>query len=563
MLLADALVEILKTLQVRYVFGVSGANIEHFHDAMYRVGDGKIDAILAKHESAAAFMADGVARTHNTLGVCCATSGGGMMNLAVGIAEAFADGVPLLAIIGQPPTRLEGKGAFQDSSGAKNTVNAVQLFESISKCVVKISSKTDFQQTMLHILTTIFDKRLGPGVLLIPSDLFTMEVDLTDYTSLFQLNNFRQRELNTPNQLYHQINSRLEAANNPLILLGKHVKFSLDANVLEKFSNHYNCSIASSLADVGASLQNNARHIGLVGICGHTDLHQYIEKHVDLFIAIECDLSVMTTFGISNSMNETNCVYIGKDAGLAKCIVNIDNVIEGETNHILNTLMELSPNLSIVKNGRDNTVPKFKRQIVASDHNLIPILNQLQSSVSKVDNIYFDAGDCVATAAHYLKFSDNTKTFIALGMGNMGYAIPAAIGGQLYSSKDQRSIVFVGDGGFLMSGFEIHTAVELKLPILFIIFNNNKHGMCATRQKLFFENRVISATYADVHPAQAVQSLCDAPQLICYRCVTTKQLETALENYAANNEKTFVIEIVVSQDDIPPFIPFQNIRKKD
>lgn len=562
MILADALVEILKILQVRYVFGVSGANIEHFHDAIYRVGDGEIDAILAKHETAAAFMADGVARTHNTLGVCCATSGGGMMNLAVGIAEAFADGVPLLAIIGQPPSKLEGKGAFQDSSGAKSTVNAVQLFESISKCVVKVSSKTDFQQKMLYLLTTIFDKRLGPGVLLIPSDLFTMHVDPIDYAALFQLNNFRDSRSNIPEQKCNEINSRLAAAKNPLILLGKHIKFSLDATVLDEFSNHYNCSIASALADVGASLQNNPRHVGLVGICGHSDLHQYIEKHVDLFLAIECDLDVMTTIGISGNLNKTNCIYIGKDAGLAQCIVNMDNVIEGDTNHILNTLMELSPDSSIPSDRVDNTVPKFKRQIVDSKHNLIPILNKLQPSVSNVDNIYFDAGDCVATAAHYLKFSDHTKTFIALGMGNMGYAIPAAIGAQLYSSKGHRSIVFVGDGGFLMSGFDVHTAVELKLPILFIIFNNNKHGMCATRQKLFFEGRLISAVYAPIHLAEATQSLCNDTQLVCYRCHTDKQLGIALDDYTANNEKTFVIEIVISQDDVPPFIPFQNIRKK-
>src|ERR1700744_3521965 len=101
MKLVDALVETLREWGVRYVFGVSGANVEHLHDAIHRLGDGELEAVLAKSEVGAAFMADARARVHGTLGVCCATSGGGMMNLAVGIAESFADSVPVLAIVGQ------------------------------------------------------------------------------------------------------------------------------------------------------------------------------------------------------------------------------------------------------------------------------------------------------------------------------------------------------------------------------------------------------------------------------------------------------------------------------
>ena len=127
MILADAIVTCLRELNLRYMFGVSGANIEHVHDAVFRLG--KIDnvehgqaqnsfaTVMTKSEYGAAFMADARARTHNTLGVCCATSGGGMMNLAVGIAESYAHSVPVLALVGQPPIAQEGRGSFQDSSG--------------------------------------------------------------------------------------------------------------------------------------------------------------------------------------------------------------------------------------------------------------------------------------------------------------------------------------------------------------------------------------------------------------------------------------------------------------
>src|SRR5688500_13602201 len=125
MIVADALASSLRDWGIRHVFGVSGANIEHFHDAIHRLGDGRLQAVLARSEVGAAFMADGHARVHRTLGVCCATSGGGMMNLAVGIAESFAESVPVLAIVGQVPTSVEGRGGFQDSSGIGRTVDAL------------------------------------------------------------------------------------------------------------------------------------------------------------------------------------------------------------------------------------------------------------------------------------------------------------------------------------------------------------------------------------------------------------------------------------------------------
>jgi acetolactate synthase-1/2/3 large subunit len=144
MKLADALVTTLRDWGLEYLFGVSGANIEHLHDAVHRLGGERFRSVCAKSEVGAAFMADCRARVHRTLGVCCSTSGGGMMNLAVGVAEAFAESVPLLAVVGQPPTRLEGRGAFQDSSGIGRSVNAAGLWAAISKYQARITEPGQF-----------------------------------------------------------------------------------------------------------------------------------------------------------------------------------------------------------------------------------------------------------------------------------------------------------------------------------------------------------------------------------------------------------------------------------
>ncbi|MBF0443241.1 MAG: hypothetical protein HQK54_15135, partial [Oligoflexales bacterium] len=166
--LNDAIVEVLKALGVRQVFGVSGANIEHLHDSIFRRGGSKLSAVLAKSESGAAFMADGLARSQNTLGVCCSTSGGGMMNMAVGLAESYADRVPILALIGQPPDTLAGLGAFQDSSGRGRSLDAYKLFSAMSAFVKVFDSTTDFWSTMTEAIQRATSLPKGPAVLLIP-----------------------------------------------------------------------------------------------------------------------------------------------------------------------------------------------------------------------------------------------------------------------------------------------------------------------------------------------------------------------------------------------------------
>src|SRR6187549_1320529 len=160
MKLVDALVSTLRDWDVRYVFGVSGANIEHLHDAIHRLGEGRLASVLAKSEVGASFMADSRARVHRTLGVCCATSGGGMMNLAVGVAEAYAESVPMLALVGQVASPLEGMGGFQDSSGIGRTVDGQRLWTAVAKHVDKLDGR-HFWERLYEAVSTALSGRPG------------------------------------------------------------------------------------------------------------------------------------------------------------------------------------------------------------------------------------------------------------------------------------------------------------------------------------------------------------------------------------------------------------------
>ena len=182
-------------------------------------------------------------------------------------------------------------------------------------------------------------------------------------------------------------------------------------------------------------------------------------------------------------------------------------------------------------------------------------LDLLQKVLPRGGHILYDAGNCAAAALHKLDVPPGTSATIALGMGGMGYAISAAIGVALGSSADQRTVVLAGDGALLMEGFEIHTAAELNLPILFVIFNNAMHGMCVTRQQTFFGGRLECVRYAPVDAAAVARGLAHSERLWVGRASTTDELLVALKEYVAHAFEPGVLELVLAREEVPPFTP--------
>ncbi|MGW4354586.1 thiamine pyrophosphate-binding protein, partial [Nocardia sp. NPDC004582] len=163
---ADLIVERL-AIHAGHVFGVGGANIEDLYDALHR--HPRLTGIIAKHEFGAATMADGYARATNRLGVVAATSGGGAMNLLAALAESFDSRVPVLALVGQPPLGLEGRGAFQDTSGVPGRIDAERLFAQVARCCVKVLSPHDISSALDRAIAAALTG--GPAVLLLPKDV--------------------------------------------------------------------------------------------------------------------------------------------------------------------------------------------------------------------------------------------------------------------------------------------------------------------------------------------------------------------------------------------------------
>lgn len=564
MKLNDALVFALKSLDVRYVFGVSGANIEHLHDALARLGDGKIEGILAKSESGAAFMADAHARVHNRLGVCCTTSGGGMLNALPGIGEAYAESVPMLAIIGQIPLSLEGRGGFQDSSLWSGGPNAEKLFEATTKFCRKVERASDFWPLFAEAIRAAHSGRKGPVALLIPRDLYDQEVgDVTVSTIQKWRSDCEQQQ---PSEADIGIFfDTLEQARKPLLWLGHGVSRSMDPFAVTHFAMHTNIPTVTTMSGRQLMPHDAPNYLGMVGTAGHPSVHEYIEKEADLIIAVGTGLSVMARGPTTEALAKKRILSINVDrSSILRVAPHTQNIRAdaGLFFRMLNEHTRLTKQRYSRPQNYTRTVlkpldaPYTVSTTSHSDFRQSEAIALIEKVFPQNGHILFDAGNCAAASLHWTSVPKGSTSTIALGMGTMGYAVGGAIGAQLGSPQGTRTVSIVGDGAFLMSGLEMHTAIELALPILFIVFNNAGHGMCVTRQQLYFEGRQACSTYHDFSVADVAASLAGNRDCFVSSVESMSALESAISRYLSNAQRPGVLEIRNYREEWPPFAPF-------
>lgn len=571
MKLADALVTTLRDWDLEYVFGVGGANIEHFYDAAHRLGDGKFRVIAAKSEIGAAFMADCRARTHRTLGVCCATSGGGMMNLAVGVAESFAESIPVLAIVGQPPTALQGRGAFQDSSGIGRSVNADRLWSAITKHHVNITDPLQFWEMLEASVRACLSGRPGPAVLMIPRDMFDREVGAPPPRFPKSLRELMTHDMES-SAAVDDLFDTIRAAQCPVLLLGGGVLRCSDLNAIGEFARRNKIYVATTLSSKGAFPNDDPLYLGMAGVAGEPSVHQFLNEVADLVVCVGTDLGAMTTQPIKTALSPEKLAVVNVDVSEAHRIVTPKlslQMDEGVAFSLLNkrcddllsqpTMPAPVPSLRYAARKAPELAPTDFDDDLESDRDGLrqsEALQVLQQFLPEEGHLVFDAGNCAAAALHYLSLPRDVTSTIALGMGGMGYAIAGAIGAQLGSRPGTRTMVLCGDGAFLMLGTEVHTAVHYRLPILFVVFNNNMHGMCVTRQQLYFQGRVEGARYPQVSISDMARGLGVSDRLWVASASTAEQVADALNDFELRSSGPGVLELRLQCEEIPPFAPF-------
>ncbi|MGX4694627.1 thiamine pyrophosphate-binding protein [Streptomyces sp. JNUCC 63] len=580
MRLVDYVVGELERIGVRYVFGVGGANIEDLYDAVHRSA-GPIRGVTAKHEFSAVTMADGHTRATARLGVVAATSGGGAMNLVPGLAEAHASRIPLLALVGQPPTDLEGRGAFQDSSGRAGSFDALDVFAPVSRFCARVTEPGAIAGLLAQAVSAAQADPRGPAVLLLPKDVQQALVDIPyGADTTLRVGAPGVREAGGPagskgaaartaapapaagddpaaEATYARPAPRpesasvtaalgvLENASRVLVIAGEGVAGARARGELAGLVRHLGACVAVTPDAKDVFDNRSPRFVGVAGVMGHREVEDCLRR-ADACLLVGTRLPVLARGRLESPLTETPVVCVDPEPPFVPGVA-----LRGEPAATLRTLRQrLRP--------RPPACPAHRPPSVSSAPALPETGNGYGAAVASIAqalpqdaHVFVDAGNVGASVIHALPAPRDGRFVVAVGMGGMGYTFGAGIGAALATGR--RTYVVAGDGAFFMHGMEVHTAVEYAAPVTFVVLNNNAHAMCVTREELFQGGARAENLF---HPAAiAAGAAAMFPRLHVASTDTPAQLRRAL---LRSNDRPGPSLVAMDFDhrEIPPFQPF-------
>lgn len=547
----DSIVDYLASGGVRYLFGVDGANIEDLYDAAHLRRD--ITAVLAKHEFSAAAMADGYSRSGAGLGVVIATSGGGSLNIVPGLGESLASRVPVLALVGQPPLSLDGRGSFQDTSGCNGSLDAHALFSAVSVFCERVTDPADIVTLLPRAVRAAFSG--GPAVLLLPKDIQQAVLDRDRYAVERNGRTPASRQIGDP----HPIARALRKVDGPVTIIAGDQVIRDDARAeLEQLRAVLRACVAvtpDAKDAAGTPGMGSSSSVGVTGVMGHPGAAEAISGSA-VCLLVGSRLPVTARAGLDAALAETRVLSIGSAAPYIPCT------------HIRSD--DLSASLPLLTRGlighgrprglrvadriprKELDPPAFGGDGVRYRDAMKALDRLLPADV----DIVVDAGNTGAAAVHYLPVRRRGRFVVALGMGGMGYSFGAGIG--VAFGRRRRTVVIAGDGSFFMHGLELHTAIQHRLPVTFVLFNNNAHAMCVTREQLYYDgtysyNRFSSsrlgAGLSAMFPGMPSVDVADVADL-------SGAVASALDAHGPS-----VVSVECSADEIPPFAPFLAVTR--
>ena len=541
--MVDHIVEHLAAIGVEHIFGVGGANIEDLYDAAHFQPE--VTAILAKHEFSAAAMADGYSRSGAGLGVVAATSGGGCLNTVPGLAESLASRVPVLALIGQPKTTLDGQGAFEDTSGRNGALNGEALFSGVSVYCRRVVQPGDIVSALPEAIAAT--RTGGPAVLLLPKNVQQAEVLMNGFVrGLIQ----PRAQLGDP----HPIARALRSVDGPVtIIAGEQVARDDARAELERLRAVLRARVATvpDAKDVaGIPGLGSSSALGVTGVMGHPGVAAAVANSA-LCLLVGTQMSVTARTGLDDALASVPTFSIGSAPPYVPCTHIYTDDLRGSlafltlalTGHGRPTRVrvgDLVPRTDLVPPPFEGPGVRYREAMAVLD-----------AALTAGADVVVDAGNAGAAAIHYLPVRRDGRFVVALGMGGMGYAFGAGVG--MAFGRRRRTVVIAGDGAFYMHGMEIHTAIEYRLPVTFVLFDNHAHAMCVTRERLFYDDLY---SYNRFGPSRLGAGLAAMfPGLPSADVDQIGDLPAALRS-ALDVDGPSVVSVECAADEIPPFAPF-------
>ncbi|MGH3541475.1 MAG: thiamine pyrophosphate-binding protein [Mycobacterium sp.] len=548
----DHIVGHLAGIGIEYVFGVDGANIEDLYDAAYFRSD--ITAVLAKHEFSAATMADGYSRSGAGLGVVAATSGGGALNLVPGLGESLTSRVPVLALVGQPATTMDGQGSFQDTSGHNGSLNAEALFSEVSVFCRRVLTPADIVSALPAAVAAA--RTGGPAVLLLPKDIQQSNLHINGYAGERRQGVERPRAIGDP----HPIVRALQRVNGPVTIIAGEQVARDDARAelaaLRAVLRARVACVPDAKDVAGTPGFGSSSALGVTGVMGHPGVSEAVAGS-GLCLVVGTRLSVTARTGLDDALASVRTISIGSAPPYLACT-------HVHTDDLRASLRMLTS--ALTGRGRPtgvrvpDVVPRTELTPPAFDGPGVryrDAMHALDSVLPDGVDIVVDAGNTGAAAIHYLPVRRRGRFAVALGMGGMGYSFGAGIGMAFGRAKartpGRRVVVIAGDGAFFMHGMEVHTALHYRLPVTFVLLNNNAHAMCVTREQLYYDDLY---SYNRFAPSRLGAGLAAMFPGLTSVDVSDADGFAAAMRAALDVDGPSVVSVECSADEIPPFAPF-------
>lgn len=535
---ASVLAANFKNWGVQHVFGIPGKAISPI---LFELEKNDMKFVLSKHESGAGFAASGYALMNQKIGVAIGTSGPGGTNLLTAAGQAKATHTPLLIITGHPSMKDTGKAMGQDSSIFGTDL--LDMFKSVTKFSVRVE-RTDMLQTYLqHALEKAMSGVKGPVHLSIPFDILIEEMDP------FKL------DLPQPNQMIspilEEVVEKIDAAERPLLFLGKGVHSSKAYAEVRKVAEHWKIPVITTPGGKGTFISNHNLSLGAFGLGGTIEATEYLNQGVDLLIVIGTRLSDMSIPGFTEEMYPKAIIHFDYDPTF------ISKAIHVPTTPVLG---DIRSNLTVMlKNIHEIDSAEFltpKKEIQVVDNHP----NERMSAVTAVqvmrnclpdDAIIFgdDGSHSFYGIQHFDIYEAGTFFFDDI-FGAMGNGIGYSIGAKL-AAPEETIVCLVGDGCMFMHGTEISTAYNYDSPVLFIVLNNGRLDMVEKGMQ-----KMIGTSIGGVYETPLDAALfAESMGLQAYTCQSTNDLADKINQALHTIEETkkpVLVEVLVDQNEIPP-----------
>lgn len=480
---AEIIVECLIEQGVDTVFGYPGGQVIPLYDALYLNRD-RIRHILTAHEQGASHAADGYARSTGKVGVCIATSGPGATNLVTGLATAYMDSVPVIAITGNVPLNLLGRDSFQE-------VDITGITMPITKHNFIIKDIGELASTIREAFYIAREGRPGPVLIDVPKDL---QVACYEYEPevprevLPDTRYIRQEDLETAVGM-------LRESKRPLFYIGGGVIRSRAGEVLNEFLEKTDAAVCSTLMGLGAVYSKNPRFTGMVGMHG-TKLSNMSINDCDLLVVVGARFSDRVISNGSTFARQAKVLQIDVDpAEFNKNIITHHHVIGDvkvvleRLNAMIETPLEHAEWLETIQKRRR----RYPMKTTTESRRAREVLKALVAALPEKNIISTEVGQHQMWVAQFVKTLKANRYLTSGGLGTMGYGTGAAIGAQV-AHPDYRVVNVAGDGSFRMNCNELATIARYKLPVIILVMNNHCLGMVRQWQTLFFNSHYSETT---------------------------------------------------------------------